>query len=103
MPKSNVKRAEKNLVKAIQDDIIQKLESLDLSPSKTTLIVDAIRKLKTSSKRSPPLTPIEKQCLKTCKSGKKCTVAICYEKSCWAHLNKEKRDEYRKIKDEKNK
>lgn len=94
MAKKQVNKALNSLTKSIIDDVLQKIEELEISDTDYSKIKKALTTEKLT-KRNPPKIPLEKQCSQICKNGSKCTVPICYENTCWAHMLKDKREEYR--------
>lgn len=91
-----INSANKLYQKAILDDLIAKIEIMDLEEE----IIEKIKtKLNEKRKRKMPSIALEKQCNSTCKNGEKCKTAMCYKSRCWAHLDKEERENYRKIKE----
>ncbi|CAX40874.1 DNA-binding protein, putative [Candida dubliniensis CD36] len=94
MSKSNINKKLKLLEKSIYDDLINKIKGLDLDNA----IIEKIEGTISKPKRKAPVTPIEKQCGKLTKKGEKCKIAMCYKRTCWAHLTKEQKEEYRKLK-----
>nr|CAJ57284.1 putative terminal recognition factor [Millerozyma acaciae] len=97
MVKSKVNKSLETLKQSIINDIVDKIKTLDLKDEE--LIIEEITK--TKAKRKAPTIPLEKQCIKKCKDGSKCTVPKCYKKTCWAHLTKDQRKEYQSLKAEK--
>nr|WOF72325.1 telomere-binding protein [Saccharomycopsis malanga] len=95
----------KNLRKSIIEEIIENINSLDLSKDEKKKFTNELTTLKTKNKkksnRTLPNIPKSKQCTGICKNGEECRVAMCDKnlKLCWAHMNKEEREKYKKNKD----
>ena len=95
MGTKQINKALNSLTNSILNDIIEKIDKLEIDKrikKRSKIVLKHIIKLK---KRQPPKIPLEKQCTETCKSGMKCTVPMCYNKVCWAHMSKSQREEYR--------
>nr|AVX51673.1 terminal recognition factor-like protein [Komagataella phaffii] len=98
MSKKEVNKAISILNKSIINDIIIKIENLDIDDKDKQLIKDTITSYKQKPKRKAPKIPLEKQCREMTKKGEKCTVPKCYKGVCWAHMNKDEREKYRSMK-----
>lgn len=101
MTKKQINKAVNLLTTSVIDDIIKRVDELSLKEKERTKVLDLLNEIKTNKKkRDPPKIALEKQCTATCKSGLKCTVPICDKtnKICWAHMNKNEREEYRLLK-----
>nr|WOF72290.1 telomere-binding protein [Saccharomycopsis crataegensis] len=97
-------RAMKMLKSSIIDDLLIELKELKIKVEDEEKLKNDLLKNKRKSKRVPPKVEESKKCVATCKNGKPCCVAMCDKKLklCWAHMDKDQRIGYRKIKAKKN-
>ena len=85
MTRINIFKKLKLLEKSIYDDLLNKIKELNLDDE----TMEKIEQFSVKPNIKAPVTPLEKQCGKLTKKGEKCKIAICYKKTCWAHLTKE--------------
>ena len=95
MGTKQINKALNSLTTSILNDIIEKIDNLDLEKSDKEKVKSTVKNYNQTKKRQAPKIPLEKQCTETCKNGTKCTVPMCYNKVCWAHMSKTQREEYR--------
>lgn len=96
MPKSKSDKLYEKAKEAKIDELIDLLSEFNIDEKVIEEVKNKIKNKK--PKRKAPTIPKEKQCTRTRINGEKCTVAACYKKSCWPHLLKDEREEYRKKK-----
>lgn len=88
MVKTN--KALKSLENSILNDIISKIESLDVNSKD-----DIVKELKKSPpKRKAPKIPEEKRCTSLTLKGEKCEAPKCSNGKCWPHMTKQEKDKY---------
>lgn len=94
MSKRQVNKGIKIIRESVIDEIVEKLVELKVDENIIKSIKDDKKPV---SNRKKPNIPFAKQCSAMCKSGNKCTVAICDKtnKLCWAHMSKEQKELHR--------